>query len=669
MIANIKTAKRRRQPWMWTMLLVVSSIIPLNAQSKYIDTYDWDHNPELHKLSAPERSRDELMLMENTILEYVYDKELELREYVLYHKITRVNSRGAIESNNRIYLIESESSNIIEQKARVIKPDGSVKLLKKEDIIEATDEESKQKYKYFALEGMEKGSEIEYLYKMEIDPVLTGTSRVLQSGTPRKDVTFSIITPPNLLFETKSLNGLPDMAYDTTVFGDNILKVSIDSVPALKKEEFAIYRPNLMQVLYKLGKNKFSSVSNVINFKGISQDIYELIYSQRSKSLTKAVKSFIKGANPDNAKDEMEKIRKIENYIKTNIFVTDQSAPELSDVGEIINKKMASHIGIIRLYAEIFDLYNIEHELVLTSDRNKIRFDKEFEMYSYLDDYLFYFPGPDLYMTPILPFYRLGFVPDGNIYNYGLFIKRITVGDLTTGIGVVKFIEAPAYNKTMHNLFIHVDFSENVSNPKIDMTQELTGYYAQYFQPYYDIINAEQTEEFNKKIVENTLGESEIHKIETENASMEDFGVKPFILKAETDGNLFVENAGDVLLFKLGELLGPQSELYQETERKLDIENDFNRQYIREITFNIPSGYKAKNLDVLNFNVVPEGSGKDTSMAFISSYTVDGDKVKVGINEYYKQIAYPLSTYDSFRKVINAAADFNKIVIIFEPEK
>jgi hypothetical protein len=37
--------------------------------------------------------------------------------------------------------------------------------------------------------------------------------------------------------------------------------------------------------------------------------------------------------------------------------------------------------------------------------------------------------------------------------------------------------------------------------------------------------------------------------------------------------------------------------------------------------------------------------------------------------EQYRRIIYPLAEYEDFKKVINASADFNKIVLVLEKNK
>ena len=51
---------------------------------------------------------------------------------------------------------------------------------------------------------------------------------------------------------------------------------------------------------------------------------------------------------------------------------------------------------------------------------------------------------------------------------------------------------------------------------------------------------------------------------------------------------------------------------------------------------------------------------------FYLAIKTDGKTVTVEIKEFYKKLILPLDEFDDFREIINAAADFNKKVLIFE---
>ena len=57
---------------------------------------------------------------------------------------------------------------------------------------------------------------------------------------------------------------------------------------------------------------------------------------------------------------------------------------------------------------------------------------------------------------------------------------------------------------------------------------------------------------------------------------------------------------------------------------------------------------------------------KSATMGFISTYTLNDAELLINIHEFYKEIYYPVDTFEEFRKVINASADFNKVVLVLE---
>jgi len=118
-------------------------------------------------------------------------------------------------------------------------------------------------------------------------------------------------------------------------------------------------------------------------------------------------------------------------------------------------------------------------------------------------------------------------------------------------------------------------------------------------------------------------------------------------------------------LVNIGESIGPQSEMYQEEERKADIENEFNRWYIRNIEFTIPEDYSISNPEVADMNVSHEVDG-ETLFKFVSKHRIEGNKYIVEIDEFYNQIYTDKKHIEAFRNVVNAAADFNKVVLILE---
>ncbi|QNE40640.1 hypothetical protein F1C16_14230 [Hymenobacter sp. NBH84] len=140
---------------------------------------------------------------------------------------------------------------------------------------------------------------------------------------------------------------------------------------------------------------------------------------------------------------------------------------------------------------------------------------------------------------------------------------------------------------------------------------------------------------------------------------------KPFVVDAQVESADLLDRAGPKYLFKIGTLLGPQSELYQAEARQYDVENDFNRRYNRVITVELPAGYAVRNLQDLNVDV-KTGPTAAPSYLFRSQYEQKGQTVTINIMEYYREIRWPKKDFEAFRDVVNAAANFNKVVLVLE---
>jgi hypothetical protein len=105
--------------------------------------------------------------------------------------------------------------------------------------------------------------------------------------------------------------------------------------------------------------------------------------------------------------------------------------------------------------------------------------------------------------------------------------------------------------------------------------------------------------------------------------------------------------------------------MYQEKPRQLPAELPYAHELERKLTFDIPQGYTIKNLNDINIDVQYKKDNVVT-MGFVSSYKIVNNVLEVYIMETYRELKYPLSEFETFKKVINASADFNKIVLLLE---
>jgi hypothetical protein len=71
-----------------------------------------------------------------------------------------------------------------------------------------------------------------------------------------------------------------------------------------------------------------------------------------------------------------------------------------------------------------------------------------------------------------------------------------------------------------------------------------------------------------------------------------------------------------------------------------------------------------ENLSALVMNEYTD----DKSSGFESSYTFENGELVVTIREFYTRVSYTVEEYKQYERVMNAAADFNKLVIVVEPK-
>lgn len=80
-----------------------------------------------------------------------------------------------------------------------------------------------------------------------------------------------------------------------------------------------------------------------------------------------------------------------------------------------------------------------------------------------------------------------------------------------------------------------------------------------------------------------------------------------------------------------------------------------------EDIFEIPEGYELSGLEKLKIN---ESYPIDKpTIRFSSVYSVEGDMVTITVVEHYDEVFFEKKEIDDFRRIINAAANFNKIVL------
>ena len=645
------------------ILFITSNSLAQTAP--FYEGYNWETNPNYN---IEESDKDMVAIKDKIVTEFYFEDQ-NLTEYYLEHKILWLNSDDRIEEYNKIYLAFSNKTSLKVSKARVIKKTGEIIELDESKILSAENEETGRKYNYFALEGLQKGSIVEYYYVIKRRPTYQGARVDIQNDYNKKAVEFDLYSPSNLLFTFKSFNLNSTVTKDETSTEKMHWQLAIKDVVGIDKEEQSPYRAALGYMMYKLHQNTANNII-ITSYNEVAQNLFAFYYPEYNEEETKLINKFAKNIKLNNDdENEEKKARIIDLYIKENIYISDNDSENLKNLSNVINTKTANETGIVKLYVALFKKFNITHEMVLTSNRTKLKFDREFEATNFLQEFLFYFPASKKYLSPSKFGTRFGFPPPYYMDNYGLFVTGYNINGKRKAFSEVKYIEGIPASSSTDEMVINVYFNkEDFSQNTITLERKLNGYYAMNIQPFMNLIPANRKNEvIDEAFAQNTDKNAKVLKRVLINEDPSLFGVKPFVVKFDISSEYFVEKAGNKYLFKLGDLIGPQMEMYQEKKRILPLEAEFNRSYYRTIKIHIPEGYKISNLDDITIKNSYTAKGKELFI-FDSYYTLDGNILTVTADEHYRESIVAPEIFEAYRTVINSAADFNKVTLILEPK-
>lgn len=645
------------------LLQVVFMLFPLVVFAGNKKPYEWENTRTRFPLTEKEKENQEFVLRQHI----QYDYELEDNQFVMYstiHRIILVNSSEAIQKNNRIYISMNNTLELVQLKARSINRDGKVVNFDLNNLKEIKEEDGNKSYRIFAMEGVEIGSEVEYFFTRKMEGSLF--DRVyLQNDVPVKTSSFLLTCPSHLKFDFKSYNGFPEVAREE---GEerNVYKASMQGIESLREEPFSRRGVNRKRVEFKLAYNTARSKARLYTWDDAAKNFFTRM-SALSKDEDKAVDKFYRSIG-DKPSDKTEvRIKNIEEEVKATVRVDkDGRGQNTSELQSILKYKIASNEGITRLMFAIFNKASIPVHLVITCSREQVMFDGDFDSWAYLDEYVLYFPQTKAFLSPYEYEYRYPLINADHTAQKGLFIEPVEIGTIKSGLASIRDIPAADYSLNYDNLDLEVKFSADLASNEVLEKRRFGGYNGAYLTPFYPLMSKEDQKNLVEEMVKQNAPDARISEW-TAGPKKNELHDE-FALDVKYTSLHFLEKAGPRLLLKVGALIGPQTEMYRDDKRVLPVENDYNRLYRRQIRITIPDGYVLKNPDDLKFDVRYRDNN-NTPFVFISTYTLKGNLLQVDIEEYYREISVTVARYEDFRKVVNAAADFNKVTLVLEKKK
>jgi hypothetical protein len=647
-----------------TLGLVIIQLNSFAQTTPAIVREKWAGASTVQKPAAKYNNESAVILLDKRRVEYIDENDDVAAYRTLHRRIHIMDDRG-IEQFNKVYLAVNSNNEIVDIMARTILSNGKVITVDSKNIRDLKEED--QNYKIFAMEGLEKGCDVEFYYTYKTYVSYFGRE-VIQNNFPVLEAEVAILSPERLIFETKGYNDV-NAASDTVLNGKRMIQIRQQEIPGAENEKYAVYNANLKRVEFKLSYNAARSKSErLFTWNELAKRAYG-IYGSFSEKDLKRVNDLIKKNDWQKiAGNETAIVTAVEHYVKDNIGTSeDNNDASAEDIEQIIKKKISSHRGIIRLYGAIFKQLNVEHEFVLCGSRQDYSVDRTFENWNNCENQLIYFPKLRKYIAPTLLEMRYPLIQTEWIGTNGVFCKGTTIGNFTTAIADIRPIQGEDCNWSSSNIDAKISLNAKLDTLQVHARQSFTGHSSVFYRASFNYGTDEHQQLLIKEMSKFVTNSERVINSKIENREMKYFSDnKPFVLDLVVNASELVERAGNKILVKIGQIIGPQSEMYQEKPRQFDMDVNYPHALIRTIEFILPQGYKIKNPDDIKISKVIR-TNDVVNLGFESSYKLEGNVLKVSISEQYCQLQYPIAQYEDFKKIINAAADFNKVILVLEP--
>jgi len=632
-------------------IILVSLFFTYTSYAQLYKSHDWEKTPTTFTIDKEDEALASVAIKEKYLIQY-YKTALGkgYRLYETKHSIIHVNSEKGVNRHNRVYIPTRSILKVIDIKARVIAADGSIKLLNKKNIKELKNVKNYGNFKIFALEGVTKNSQLEFIYTVE--KRISGVGTVVAQKDYKVKTSEVIIRKPNSLnLDIKPYNNFPELK-EKKVEGNKFAYTAIaNDIPAMIKEGSATPNANRMKISYM--------VKSQYNYNDMWDNLETNLINRFVKISPKKVKKIISGFEKYKTKNEQtEIINTICNYVNSTYNIVRNYDPIYDQIRTIISKKQASDQGIIKVYTALLNHYKIPYQIVLTSNRYNHKFDPYFYSNLNLQQVLIYFPEKEKYIQPDDVNTRLDYAPHTYISNKGFFIANNEYSEFKT-------LEVPESDHTITDRTITVSIDDQ-NSATVKTHQKLTGYKAHNQRGAYKYFLKKDINEFKNIFAVSGFEDAELLTFDVKNDNF-DYVTEntPFIMDWSYTAESLIEEVGNDVLLNIGKVIGTQTEFYQEVARVNPVEIAYPNKYKYVFEILIPDGYEPKGLESLKIDEKLVIDGAEICL-FKSDFEIIENKIIIQAQEDYNTLKIALEHYETYKDVVNSAFDFSKKSILFQ---
>lgn len=633
------------------VILFVVLLFSFLGYSQEIKSYTWDEKPTFKTIPEEYKNQPAVVLFDKRWI-HTRVGGYSFASFVMNHFAIKINKAEEINKYNKI---KAEDNGYIRDvrdfHARIIKPNGEIKILPQNKIVETESD----KVKSIVFEGVEAGDILEYYFIIKENPNSYGIE-IFQKEIPVLYAEFSS-TAFGVTFDTFASSEFKK----TEINSKNTSSAS--NIAPYIEEVNATNLKNLVKLIYTVRTPEMISY----NWKTFLPQYFKKPSFQYFKK--NQAREFIEKLDVGTISTE-EKLIKIDEYIKENFdFVwRGEKAKKITNLTDGKQKLNAS---------DVFDLYGFtlkELKIPYQVVAGMSRFLGEVDIEKYVSplehEFMYYVPETQKYLSPYEKYLSYGY-PMYEVQ--GSKSKNYLVGEKTNAVSDKIFPIAPAdftTIKTQSTVFL----SDDLTTASIEKNYSNSGYEGQLNRNVIKYLKENEEEKdvleyLQKRIFGEDVGIKVISYTLENQEFKNNYTNTPYILnlKAEAKETL-TENAGNLILINLGKMIGKQTNLYQEIDRKWDIDLAYAKTHIHKIIFNIPVGFEVESFK--DFMIDKKMSGdEDKNCFFKSSAKVEGNRLIIEAIEIYKTVNYPKEKYQEYRNVVNASSDFTKASVVLKPKK
>jgi hypothetical protein len=662
-----KNYENRQKTGLIVCLLFVqlASIAQLGVDLK---KYDFRPVPIITPADDSLFAQDKIVgLYYGRIFEYrLVNNKVELWE--CFHIAYKVYDRETLDEVNTFYLPTVKDEDNMDCKGRCIDKDGNVEIRTKNDVEEIKEDGSKSNVLRFMSAKPE--SIIEFYYIVRREHIRESGSYILNRANYLKALDFTLIYPKYLKFDLISYNGLPAAIDSTeTLSQRHFTFLHAENIAKVHDDPSCFYLAHIPRIEFVLAYNYSTNRMRINTINTVASNFYQNVTSLE-KNERSAMKKIASQLNIEKTMPLLQKVQKIENYMKTNFGYLDINTSVLSNLALIKTNKVINSMGLLRAFYYLFTTFNIDFEYILTTDKTNKAFDKTFNGGNFLQESLIYFPQLNQYMSPDYMGLRVGYPAAVLTGQEGAFFKPVTVGKTSSFLTEIRPIPVIPMELNGDTIDITMQIHPSEMCVTANLRRILTGYNAGHIQA--ELVGLTQQELEEKEMsdmVDHYFGlntESiNVKNAKAFNTQMEDILVTPLLLTADLKDYYTIRTHNDSLLVTVGAFIGKQSPWEEKQERTLPVERRYTTHYYRTIRIEIPQNYTCTNLKELETAVYDADNTVKANAGFIVETKQEGNYLVIRCAEFYKKVYYPVEEAEKYGRVVQASANFNKATLVF----